>query len=52
GSIRGGCAVSLYILVGALGLPVFSGGSSGIGVLVGPTGGYLWGWLIGAFVAG
>lgn len=52
GSIRGGCAVGLYILVGALGLPVFSGGSSGIGVLVGPTGGYLWGWLIGAFVAG
>ncbi|AOH45140.1 biotin transporter BioY [Propionibacterium sp. NM47_B9-13] len=52
GSVRGGCAVGLYILVGALGLPVFSSGASGIGVLVGPTGGFLWGWLIGAFVAG
>ncbi|MDO4412160.1 biotin transporter BioY [Cutibacterium sp.] len=52
GSVRGGCAVALYILVGALGLPVFSGGSSGVGVLIGPTGGYLWGWLLGAFVSG
>ncbi|MSS45217.1 biotin transporter BioY [Cutibacterium sp. WCA-380-WT-3A] len=52
GSVRGGCAVGLYILVGALGLPVFSGGASGVGVLVGPTGGFLWGWLIGAFIAG
>ena len=33
----------LYLLLGALGLPVFAGGSSGIGVLIGPRGGYLWG---------
>ena len=52
GSVRGGCAIGLYILVGVLGLPVFSGGASGVGVLVGPTGGFLWGWLLGAFVAG
>ncbi|WCC79172.1 biotin transporter BioY [Cutibacterium equinum] len=52
GSVRGGCAIGLYLLVGVLGLPVFSGGKSGVGVLVGPTGGYLWGWLVGAFVAG
>ncbi|MDU2072955.1 MAG: biotin transporter BioY [Cutibacterium avidum] len=52
GSVRGGCAIGLYIIVGALGLPVFSGGASGLGVLVGPTGGFLWGWLLGAFVAG
>ena len=46
-------AVSLgvYLLAGAVGLPVFSGMKGGLGVLVGPTGGYLWGFLLGA-VAG
>ena len=33
--------VLMYILLGALGLPVFAGGSSGIGILVGKTGGFL-----------
>ena len=37
---------------GALGLPVFSGGKGGFAVLVGPTGGYLVGYFIGALVAG
>ncbi|NLS44916.1 MAG: biotin transporter BioY [Firmicutes bacterium] len=40
----------LYLLLGSLGLPVFSGGTSGIGILVGPRGGYLWGFVIGAYV--
>ncbi len=40
----------LYLLLGALGLPVFAGGSSGIGVLIGPRGGYLWGFIVGAYV--
>lgn len=46
-------AVSLgvYLLAGAVGLPVFSGMKGGLGVLAGPTGGYLWGFLVGA-VAG
>lgn len=52
GSVRGGCSVGLYILVGVLGLPVFGGQSSGPGVLLGATGGYLIGYLVGAFVAG
>lgn len=52
GSVRAGCAMALYVIVGALGLPVFSGGASGVGVLVGPTCGYLWGWIISGFVAG
>ena len=36
------CAVILYILLGAMGLPVFSGGRAGLGVLFGATGGFIW----------
>lgn len=35
-----------YVLLGAVGLPVFSGMRGGFGVLVGPTGGFLWAYLI------
>ena len=35
-------SVAVYLLMGLCGLPVFSGGNSGFGVLLGPTGGYLW----------
>lgn len=38
----------VYLLAGAIGLPVFSGASSGIGVILGPTGGYLIGFIPGA----
>lgn len=36
----------LYLALGALGLPVFAGGSAGLAVLVGPTGGFLFGYLL------
>jgi len=39
----------VYLLCGALGLPVFSGGRAGLGMLMGPTGGYLIGFVPGAF---
>ena len=41
-----------YLLEGAAGLPVFSGGGSGLHHLVGPTGGYLIGFLPAAYIAG
>ena len=36
-----------YIVLGAIGVPVFSGMRGGIGVLAGPTGGFLWGYIVG-----
>ena len=38
--------ILIYILIGAAGLPVFAGGTSGIGKLFGPTGGFILVWLI------
>ena len=45
GGKRGSCAVFLFILLGAVGIPVFSGFKGGAGVLMGPTGGYIMGFL-------
>ena len=44
--------VGIYLLMGAIGLPVFSGGTSGIGKLLGPTGGFYFGFLLSAVVMG
>lgn len=44
-------AVAGYLVLGAIGVPVFSGMRGGIGVLMGPTGGFLWGYLIGVSLA-
>jgi biotin transport system substrate-specific component len=52
GSRRGAAAVALYLLEGAAGMPVFSGGAAGFVHLLGPTGGYLAGFPVGAFAAG
>ncbi|HSK46573.1 MAG TPA: biotin transporter BioY [Coriobacteriia bacterium] len=41
-------SMGLYLALGAAGLPIFSGANGGLGVLLGPTGGYLWGFLLGA----
>jgi len=46
GGKRGSFAVFLYILMGILGLPVFSGFTGGAGVLLGHTGGYIMGFLL------
>jgi len=42
--------LGLYLVMGAAGLPVFSHGQGGLGVLVGPTGGYLIGFFLGALL--
>lgn len=44
--------VVVYILLGFFGLPVFSGGKAGAGVLLGPTGGYIVACIPAAFVMG
>ena len=44
--------VSLYVILGALGLPLFHNGIAGIGVLLGPTGGYLTGFIVAALITG
>lgn len=41
----GSAAILIYLLLGAVGMPVFSGFQGGIGILAGVTGGYLWGFL-------
>lgn len=46
GGKRGTFAVLIYILLGAIGVPVFAGFNSGIGVLLGTTGGYIVGFLL------
>jgi biotin transport system substrate-specific component len=52
GSCLGGLSQAIYVLLGAVGLPVFAGGKAGFGVLTGPTGGYLIGFIVGAFIIG
>ncbi len=42
----GAVTVAVYLLLGAVGLPVFAGGTGGFSVLCGVTGGYLWGFLL------
>ena len=45
-------SVGVYLLAGACGLPVFAGGLGGVGRLIGPTGGYLIGYLPTVYLIG
>ncbi|CAN5294993.1 hypothetical protein BH24ACT16_BH24ACT16_01760 [soil metagenome] len=48
----GAMAMLVYLLLGAVGVPVFAGFGSGLGSLLGPSGGYLWSYPLAAAVAG
>ena len=50
GGKRGTMSVIVYLLLGAIGLPVFSGFAGGIGHMMGPTGGYIIGFIGTALV--
>ena len=52
GSKWGLSAMAVYLLAGICGLPVFSGGKGGIGHVIGPTGGYLLGFLPAVYIIG
>ena len=52
GQKKGAAAVCVYLALGAVGLPVFSGMTGGFGRLLGATGGFLWGFPAMAFLAG
>jgi biotin transport system substrate-specific component len=52
GGFLGAMSQLVYLLLGIIGLPVFAGGKAGFGVLLGPTGGYLIGFVIGAVLIG
>ncbi|HDI46309.1 MAG TPA: biotin transporter BioY [Candidatus Methanomethylia archaeon] len=51
-SKRAALSQLVYVAMGAFGLPVFAGGGSGVAVLVGPTGGYLLGFIAAAYLLG
>ncbi len=52
GSRRGAVSMAVYLAQGLAGLPVFAGGQAGLAVLLGPTGGYLIGFIAAAFITG
>ena len=52
GPKNGGYSQLIYLAAGAIGLPVFAGGTLGIGILFGTTGGYLLAFPLGAFLTG
>lgn len=52
GEIKGTVSVIVYILLGAVGLPVFSSFQSGVGVILGATGGYLLGFVFITLIGG
>lgn len=52
GGLSGGIATIIFVFAGCIGLPVFSGGRAGFAHLLGPTGGFLIGYIFGAILAG
>lgn len=51
GGKQGTLVISVYLLLGFVGVPVFAGGNAGLGVIFGVTGGYIFGWLAIGLIA-
>lgn len=52
GPFHGAISILVYVLLGAVGLPVFHSFAGGLGVIIGPTGGYILGYILLAAVMG
>ena len=52
GSRWGLVTMGLYLLLGAIGMPVFAGGKGGLAHFLGPTGGYLFGYVLASWTTG
>ncbi|MGD0612165.1 MAG: biotin transporter BioY [Anaerolineales bacterium] len=52
GTRKGVASLSLYVILGVLGLPVYAGGAGGYLAFLGPTGGYLFGFVFAAYFVG
>ncbi|SMO59125.1 biotin transporter BioY [Melghirimyces algeriensis] len=52
GARLGATSVLVFIVLAAFGVPVLSGGKSGIAALAGPTAGYIWSWPVAAYLIG
>jgi biotin transport system substrate-specific component len=52
GSRWGLISMGLYLFIGAIGIPVFAGGKGGVAHFFGPTGGYLFGYCLCAWITG
>lgn len=52
GAKYGAISQAVYALIGAVGLPVFAGGEGGLGVIAGPKGGYILGFILAAWIVG
>lgn len=50
GGKRGTIAICVYLLLGIIGIPVYAGGTAGIGIILGNTGGYMIGWIFSGLV--
>ncbi|MGL4484747.1 MAG: biotin transporter BioY [Anaerovoracaceae bacterium] len=51
GKVWGTASISVYVLLGAIGAPVFHGFTAGFGIIAGPTGGYIIGYIAQVFIA-
>ena len=52
GAVRGGLAALVYVVLGAIGLPIFANATGGFGVITGATGGFILAFPVAAFVIG